>query len=93
MTTRRKTGKPSRKTMQVQARKDAAQRAERLLLGTMSRRDLAAKARLNHSHVCRALKGERRLSADALEKVSKAVGMPMDDVLGLFRTIAAAAAD
>lgn len=74
-------------------RQAAAQRAERTLLGGMSRRDLAAKARLNHSHVCRALRGERRLSADAVEKVAKAAGLSMDETHGLLRTIVSAAAD
>lgn len=81
------------KVLAREARIAAAEKAERELLGGMSRRDLAARAHINHSHICRALRGERRLSADALEKVGKAMALPMDDVLRLFRTIAAAAAD
>lgn len=59
---------------------DRAQvRAEivRQILGNLSRRELARRAGIHVSYLSRALRGERRLSADKLEAVAAAIKMPM----------------
>lgn len=45
----------------------------------MSRRALARKARLDISHVSRALRGERGLSLEAVSAMAVALGLTMDE--------------
>lgn len=64
-----------------QARRAAAERSrrERRLLGQLSRRLLAERAKLHHSYVCYILRGERRPSLAAARAMSKALRLTMDE--------------
>lgn len=54
-------------------------KAERRLLGQLSRRLLADRARLHHSYICRILRGERQPSLPAARAMAKALKISMDE--------------
>lgn len=53
----------------------------------MSRRALARKARLDISHVSRALRGERGLSPEAVSAIATALGLTMDEFYAKLRAM------
>lgn len=54
-------------------------KAERRLLGQLSRRLLADRAKLHHSYVCYILRGERRPSMAAARAMARALKISMDE--------------
>lgn len=67
----------AKKAMDARARAMVRASIVREILGNLSRRELARRAGIHVSYLSRALRGERRLSADKLEAVAAAIKMPM----------------